>query len=70
MPKRKLTQDFAMGLVFVAAKRAICIREMYTEGRSYVVLEDDLSALYGSGATEAAAWINAAETVAGGGGTL
>jgi hypothetical protein len=49
-----------MGRVFVAVGRATCVREMYTEQPSYVVLTADLSALLGSGSTAAAAWIDAA----------
>ena len=58
--KRRLTRQEAMGIVFVRVGRAMCIREMYTRERAFNVLAPDLSALYGSEPTAAAAWIDAA----------
>jgi hypothetical protein len=60
---RRFSKPEAMGRVFVSVGKAICIREMYTEEPSYVVLSADLRVLLGSGPTAAAAWIDAARDV-------
>lgn len=56
----RLTKQRAMGVVFVNVGKALCIREMYTDEPSFVVVSHDLGALYGSGRSVAAAWIDAA----------
>jgi hypothetical protein len=61
--KRRLNKQQAMGIVFVRVGRATCIQEMYTSEPSFIVIADDLSALYGSGPTAAAAWIDAARNL-------
>jgi hypothetical protein len=60
---KRLNKQQAMGIVFVHVGRATCIQEMYTGEPSFVVIADDLSALYGSGPTAAAAWIDAARNL-------
>lgn len=58
--KRRLTKQEAMGRVFVNVGKATCIKEMYTESPSFVVMTHDLSTLLGTGPTPTAAWIDAA----------